>query len=286
MKTVRKRLFFLIALLLIFLIFIYKKWPDKSTKVVFCDVGQGDSILIQQGFFQLIIDSGASDRLLGCLGHVLPFWDQTIEVVIISHFDSDHMAYFGEIMGIYNVKEIYFIEPTKNNQLVKDLLAQINNYRSGLVSKQPVLGQSIVLPSGDNLSFLEVVSLTATELTENDRSLGGLLNLAGTQWLFTGDGELSWEEALLERNYLPQVDVLKVGHHGSNTSSSSEFLEKVLPDTAVISVGKNSFGHPHPETLAKLESLGVKIFSTEQSGDIIFKISDGKILLAELRKRF
>ncbi|MCC6710890.1 MAG: hypothetical protein IT416_00885 [Candidatus Pacebacteria bacterium] len=287
MKLSNNRLILVFLIFIFLLFFIYKKWPDKSIKITYCDVGNGDSILIQQGFFQLLIDSGRDDRLLGCLGHVLPFWDQVIEVGIVSHFDDDHMGYFGEIMGIYRFKELYLFHPNKNTQTVKGFLEVLDKAKAvGLLVKQPVLGQSIVLPSGAKITFLEVNSLSAVEnLTENDRSLGLLLETDQTSWLFTGDGEEEWERLLLKNNYLPQVDVLKVGHHGSKTSSRDEFLQQIMPKLAVMSVGKNSYGHPAEEIITKLNSFGSQILRTDEKGDITLTIDEEQIIFADFNQR-
>jgi len=287
MKLSNKHLIWAVVLLTIFLFFVYKKWIDISIKITYCDVGNGDSILIQQDFFQLLIDSGKTNRVLGCLGHVLPFWDQVIEVGLISHFDEDHMGYFGEIMGIYRFKELYLIYPNKDTQAVKQFLASLNKAKTyGAIVKQPILGQSIVLPSGAKVTFLEVVSLSVGKsLTENDRSIGLLLETEATTWLFTGDGEGGWEKLLLEKSYFSQVDVLKVAHHGSKTSTSDNFLKLVKPKLAVISTGTNSFGHPHEEVLLKLENLGVQLLRTDEKGDITLQLFNEQIVFQEFKKR-
>lgn len=287
MKLSNKRLILVVGFLTVFLFFVYRKWTDTSIKVTYCDVGNGDSILIQQDFFQFLIDSGKTDRVLGCLGHVLPFWDQVIEVGLISHFDEDHMGYFGEIMGIYRFKELYLIYPNKDTQVVKRFLASLNKAKTyGAIIKQPILGQSIVLPSGAKVTFLEVVSFSgAKDLTENDRSIGLLLETGTTTWLFTGDGEGNWEKLLLEKNYFPQVDVLKVAHHGSKTSTNDNFLKLVKPKLAVISTGTNSFGHPHEAVLQKLENLGVQILRTDEKGDITLQLFNEQIVFQKFKKR-
>lgn len=277
----------------IFVFLFYLKWIDRSTKIVFCDVGQGDSILIQQGFFQVIIDSGKDDRLLGCLGHVLPFWDRVIEVGVVSHFDMDHMGYFAQFMGFFEWREIYHLALQKENTTIEGLLDTFEQIsKQGTKVKQPILGQSIVLPSGDKITFLEVVSLESAkntetkELSENERSLGVLLEIGETHWLMTGDGEGIWESSLLTTGLLPQVDVLKIGHHGSETSSYESFLDFVSPKLAIVSVGAgNSYGHPSPITLQKLKERGVRVLRTDEHGDIILATDGVKIWIDELRKR-
>jgi len=287
MKLSNKTIFCLFLFFAIFLFFLILKWPDKSIKITICDVGQGDSILIQQGFFQLLIDSGRDDRVLGCLGSVLPFWDRVIEVGIVTHFDTDHMGYFGEIMGMFQWQELYFLQPRKTSAEIKSLLEVFSQANElGTYLKEPILGQTIVLPSGAKVTLLEITSINQSKtLSENNRSVGTLLEYGKTKWLFTGGGEVDWEESLLAKSILPQVDVLKIAHHGAETSSSLKFLDKLQPKIAVISVGKNSYGHPQGSVLDLLIQTGSLIFRTDESGDITFSSDGENIWLDKLSKR-
>lgn len=287
MKNPKKQLFITLALLISFSYFVIKKWPDKSMKVVFCDVGQGDSILIQRDFFQVLIDSGRDERVLGCLGNYLPEWDQTIEVLIITHGDEDHLGFFGEILGIYDTKMIFFPNTDKDTQVIRALKGAIDQEVSqGAHLKQPILGQTIGLPSGGKITFLKPPGSDAWIKTENDRSIVFLLEYQGTNWLFTGDLEETGELLLLKNGLLPQVNVLKVGHHGANTSSTQPFLSQVSPELAIISVGEgNKYGHPTAETLQKLIDIGSNVWRTDQLGDIELRSSDGQIWLQSVLKR-
>lgn len=287
MKKSKKLSFLLITLFCFLTIFVYKKWPDSSIKIVFCDVGQGDSILIQQDFFQVLIDSGRDDRVLGCLSRALPAWDRRLEVLILTHGDEDHVGFFVEIMGFYSTDYLFFPETDKNTTTLTGLKEAIEQeLGQGARWKQPILGQSIGLPLGGTITFLESQTGDDPGLTENDRSIVFLLEYGQTKWLFTGDLELKGEIVLLERGLLPTVDVLKVGHHGSKTSSSLDFLEKVRPTWSIISAGAgNRYGHPAQEVLDSLAKIDSVVLRTDQLGDLTLTTDGEQIWLKEARKR-
>ena len=256
-------------------------------KVVFCDVGQGDSILIQQDFFQVLIDSGRDDRVLGCLGQVLPAWDRTIEMIIMTHADEDHVGFFGEIMGIYDTQIIFFPDTPKDTRTVSQLKEAIEQETAqGAFLKEPILGQTVGFPSGGKLTLLKLPGSFLETATENDHSIVFLLEYQGTSWLFTGDLEEKGERLLLKNGFLPRVEVLKVGHHGAATSSTMEFLQAVQPQFSVISVGtNNSYGHPASSVLENLREINSRVLRTDQLGDIELVAGDGKIWLQSVLKR-
>lgn len=249
---------------------VYKKWPDTSIQVIFCDVGQGDSILIQQDFFQVLVDSGRDDRVLGCLGKFLPVWDRTLEVVILTHGDEDHVGYFEEISGLYDMEILFFPDTDKDTATLRGVEGAISKEQeNGTLRKKPILGQTIRLPFGGSLTFLEPPGGLPKGVSENDQSIVFVLEDGETRWLFTGDLEKAGETALVKSGVLPRADVLKVGHHGSNTSSSLDFLERVRPEWSIISAGAgNSYGHPATAVLENLRNAGSGILRTDRLGDI------------------
>lgn len=256
-------------------------------KVVFCDVGQGDSVLIQQGFFQALIDSGKDDRVLGCLGKFLPPWDRTLEVVIMTHGDEDHVGYFEEILGVYTAKFLFFPDTDKNTATLAGLKEAIAQETSGgALAKQPILGQSVRLPSGGVLTFLERGGDSSLETTENDRSIVFLLEYGQTKWLFSGDLEEKGEQQLVKMGVLPLVDVLKAGHHGSATSSSLDFLERTRPRVSIISAGAgNKYGHPAASVLERLRAVGSSVLRTDQLGDIELRTDGQTVWLQSANRR-
>src|SRR3989338_259167 len=118
MKKLYKHLIYAFTILAFFGFFVYRKWPDSSIKIVFCYVGQGDSILIQQGFFQVIIDSGRDDQVLGCLGNFLPEWDRSIEMMVLTHGYENHFVFFKEFLGLYAAQSLFFPDTDKDTGTV------------------------------------------------------------------------------------------------------------------------------------------------------------------------
>jgi competence protein ComEC len=236
--------------------------PDGKVRVIFCDVGQGDGILVQKGMSQMIIDTGPPNNKMGeCLGKYMPFWDKKIEVIIISHWDKDHSGGLVDIEKYYKVEKLYSGKesPDKNEQ---------NIYSSDLAD-----GEMIKM---GEIEF-DVISTKGVEGKgvdlENGESVIGVLSYRINRFLMMGDVTAEVENRMVWRNELMgKIDVLKVSHHGSGTATSEELLEAVKPMEAVISVGKNTFGHPSPEVIKRLEEKGIKIRRTDQEGNIVYEI--------------
>jgi competence protein ComEC len=193
-------------------------------------------------------------------------WDRTIEVMILTHGDEDHLGFFGEIMGIYDTQIIFFPDTPKNTATVTEVKEAIEaKLTSGAVVKQPILGQSISFPSGGAITLLSSSDKIPVGASENDRSIVFLLEFGQTRWLFTGDLEAIGEQQLLKDGHLPLVDVLKVGHHGSASSSTIEFLNTLQPSLAIISAGANNkYGHPADLVLENLRQIGSTVLRTDQ----------------------
>lgn len=284
---------FTIFLLTLFLVtvspFILKaKWIDTKVHIVVCDVGQGDAILIYQGFFQVLIDSSRGNQVLKCLATYVPFWDHTIEVVVITHFHSDHTG------GVAAVGQRYQIE-----RIFAPLSASINSRGAGQDASQnatelplhvpveePFLGQTVSTTSGLRLTFLPITALiqanqiwlpsvSPRQLDVNDTSLVTLVEYGQVTFLGVGDLEKTGESVLTSLLEFGPIDILKVGHHGAKTSSTSQFLQAITPSLAVISVGdNNSYGHPSQEALNRLDQVGAQVLRTDWIGAIEL-VSDG-----------
>lgn len=296
----------------------WRSWPDDLVHVVFCDVGQGDAILIKSGTQQILIDGGRGTEVLRCLDDHIPFWDRTLELMIATHADADHIGGLDDVLENYDVREFISNRYYKDSEVFRDVKnAATNEIQTvEMVLKEPILGQQIVFPrvetvkksyfgqnsvksensaSPMNLEIISplVVSVTGeaqkvektegvlsdieaffgAELPEgddyNNLSVGAFLNVGEVSFLLTGDIEVEGEVALLEANLLHDIDVLKVGHHGSKTSTSDEFLQVVRPEISIISAGKyNDFGHPSLEVMNRLMQYESEILSTIEWGDI------------------
>jgi len=245
---------------------IWVKKPTNYLQISYLDIGQGDAILIDTPHHrQLLIDTGPNRRLLTSLSSVLPFFDRSLDLALITHQDLDHRGGLKDLIKNYQVD--YEVASDKNVALPD--LAFIPIYR----------GTKIDL--GDGVIF-EILSPSAREvenLASNDGSVTGILSYGQTKFLFTADLPSSRERYLVNQfGSKLKVDVLKVSHHGSKGSSDLGFLQVVKPTYAVISAGQNNrYGHPTTETLDRIKSVGAEILRTDQSGTIQFR-TDGQEL--------
>jgi len=278
--------FFLILVLLWGTVF---SLPDKRLHLVFCDVGQGDAILISYGQIQVLIDGGPDNKVSNCLSKHLPFWDRQIEMVVLTHADEDHFVGLIDVFKRYNVRHFVANSLINNKasfwqfyQLVLEEKASFYSPRTGEKIKIGTLELSVLWPQeklGDsrlwqkeNLLYLsEKRPLSDSLLTKatfpdelNDTSIVFQLSFGHSQVLLTGDITEKVESQL----NLEETEILKVAHHGSKFSTSEEFLSKLKPNLAIISVGENRFGHPARETLERLDRAGIKVLRTDQQGDI------------------
>jgi competence protein ComEC len=308
-KTMRR-----VLSLLILGFFVWQfiaKFPDESVNLIVCDVGQGDAILIQRGLFQLLIDTGPDEAVLTCLNRYLPFMDKKIDVLILTHYDSDHIGGFANLAENYQFGTIF--APLSENK-ESELFLELNRVFFDLIGqgtrvKQPILGQQMayqhfsldnhadqllftfLTPTHLELDFLQSFNFFQAEsrLPEtilsafnqenlanfealesiNDRSIALLLEYGQLRVFLSGDLEESGELSIINSALIDRVDILKVAHHGSKTSSTPTFLSQVLPELALVSVGRNNnFNHPSPEVLDNLQAFSAQIIRTDQSGDI------------------
>jgi len=249
---------------------------QANLEVTFFDVGQGDSIFIETpSGHQILIDGGPTSVVLEKLGKEMPFWDRTIDLVVLTHPEHDHYGGLLEVLKRYKVENILWTgvlrdtaEYEKWQKLIQEESVEIFIAQAGQQIEGGETSISILWP----VESLDGQSVSNT----NNTSIVARLVFGESSFLFTGDIYQSVERELL--NLVKQrleSDVLKVGHHGSKTSSAEEFIEKVAPEIAVIQAGRdNSYGHPHEITLATLEKYGINILRTDLDGDIKI-ISDG-----------
>lgn len=261
---------FFTALILGMIVFFSKE--QQELKVSFLNVGQGDAILIQNGNKQILIDSGKNGKLiLEKLGEKMPFWDRKIELVIITHPDFDHYGGFGEVFKSYKVEGVVKTQARSDGEEWIDLESKIKNEKSKLIDATP--RTKVVFPNQAKLEIIYPLSeIEAGIKDRNDASVVSRLVFGENEFLFTGDLSLEGEEEVINNlDVNIGADFLKVGHHGSRSSSGGSFLDKVKPKEAVISVGKNSYGHPHREVIERLSERGIKIWQTDKNGDIDYR---------------
>jgi competence protein ComEC len=272
----KRNLFFLsITILLILNIlawsYIFYLGRANFLEITFLNIGQGDATFIEApGNYQILIDGGPGGQILEKLRQEIPPLDKTIDLIILTHPDKDHLFGLNEVLKTYHVENIIWtgveIE-TEGFQEWKELIKEEEKegakiytvkYPQKIIASDLVV--SILYPT-DNLTGRKIEN-------SNDTSIISKLNFGKNSILFTGDATEKIEKLLISLNTDVDSDILKISHHGSQNSTSDDFLKKVSPQIAIISVGKNSFGHPSEKVLDRLNENSIKILRTDQLGDI------------------
>jgi competence protein ComEC len=258
-------------------IVVFDLKSHKFLKVNFFDVGQGDAIFVETPTgHQILIDGGPSSKIIEKLAREIPFWDRSIDLIILTHPERDHITGLLEVLKRYRVENILWTGIVRNIPEYKEWLNLLEKERANV--KIARAGQRI---SCKNCQwkievFYPFESLEGEEFEDsNDTSIVSKLIFGNSSFLFTGDIYKDIEESLTLTPFNLNSEILKVAHHGSKTSTSQKFLEKVLPKIAVISVGENKYGHPNKEVLEILEKYGIRVLRTDREGDIKI-ISDSK----------
>ncbi len=264
-------------------------FASPEDKIVFLDIGQGDAILLQSGSRQVLIDGGPGMAVLQRLAEEMPWFDRTIEVVILTHPQQDHMEGLIHVLNRYQVGMVMVPKVRSKSLLQEEWLNLIREqnipYRFAwagqsvkladvqlqiLGPQDTPLGQAAITSDVNNASVIARVDFTPA-------SAAGLLLGRGAEaaermalsLLLTGDAENKVEQLLVRTTAPATLDtaVMKAGHHGSKTSTSSTLLGAVTPSIVVISVGEgNRYGHPHAEVLKRLE--GVAVYRTDEAGSV------------------
>lgn len=239
----------------------------------FIDVGQGDCELISfPDGSCMLIDCG-EERYADSVEQRLRQDGYTrIDTLIVTHPHTDHMGGMSRIISDFDIGEIYMPRVISNTEAYKELLEVIDD--KGMTINTARAGEKITFSEDITGEFLAPVSDSYEDM--NNYSAVLKLTYNEVSFLFTGDAEKLSEDEMLDNYYSElDADVLKVGHHGSRYSSSEGFLEAVSPQYAVIECGENNkYGHPHNETLLRLEDCGAVIYRTDLNGDISF-VTDG-----------
>lgn len=283
MRIPKLRLIILLILFLFTIVCVYAGFREDRRgilTVVFLDVGQGDAIFIEApNGNQMLIDGGPGRAVLRELSKVMPFYDRSIDIVLATHPDADHISGLNDVLNKYAVG--LFVEPgvESDTNIHKELKGRVQ--AKSIKTIEVRRGMTIDLGRDAVLEILFPV-LDPRGMETNAASIVARLVYGENEFLLTGDSPQNIEDYLVFQEKLKssnddslQSDVLKAGHHGSKTSTGAEFLAAVSPEYVVISAGKNNrYGHPSPEVLDILNNFGAKILRTDQSGRIIFK-SDG-----------
>lgn len=251
------------------------KASDEKLTVRFIDVGQGDSALISCGGKNVLIDGGPSSASSKLYAILKDLKIDRLDYIIASHPDADHC---GGIAGALNAAgcDVFFCSvDSYDTKTFNNIL----KYLGDVPVTIPNTGDAIELGP----AVLRFVNSSSRFFDSNNGSLVCRLDYGDVSFLFTGDAETESEAAMLDSGVSLDVDVLKVAHHGSNSSSSVAFLNAVDPDYAVISVGENSYGHPTQEVISRLCALDIEVLRTDELGTITFE-TDGRDLSYESSK--
>jgi len=261
--------------------------PDDNLRISFLNVGEGDAILIQKGNQQVLVDGGPSPQALTLgLGDKMPFWDRTIELVILTHPHADHITGLLEVLERYKVEQVLYPDLDYESPLYEEWLDLIKERDIKYTLAQA--GQEVDLGDGVVMKVLnpQTSPLTGTESDIDNNGVVLRLSLGRVSFLLTADIEQAAESKLIEQRAELASTALKVGHHGSDTSTTPQFLAVVDPKVAIISVGENRYGHPSVEVMARLEQrLGSEnILRTDEQGTIEF-ITDGERLWVKIKSK-
>jgi competence protein ComEC len=268
----------------LFLLNIYA-WNEvfvlsASDKLVvnFLDVGQGDSTFVETPqHHQILIDGGPDLTVLSKLQKLMPAQDRSIDLIILSHPEKDHFAGLLEVLKRYQVDYVLWTGIVRDTPEYKEWvdlleLSKMNGTKViTAVKDQEIIAGNVVI---DTIYPKEDLAGQKLKNTSNDSGVVSQIIFGNNSLLFTGDISSVAEKEIVNSIDNFKIDVLKVAHHGSKYSTSDLFLERVKPEIAIISVGKNSYGHPTPETLQRLENFGIKVKRTDIDGDIKM-VSDG-----------
>ena len=246
--------------------------PRETAVVSFLDIGQGDAIFIDSpSHGQILIDGGSGNgAVLSALGAVMPFYDRFIDVVIATHPDEDHSGGLVGVLQRYRVGAVLLSGGIATTATARALEEEILS--RGVPTFTARRGMNILLDGSTSLAVLFPDRDVSTVPT-NEGSIITRLVHGDTSYLFTGDAPQSIERYLLALDgERLKSDVLKVGHHGSRTSTGELFLGTVSPTFAVISAGRgNRYGHPHEEVIERLKHFGVTVLTTYEQGTIVLE---------------
>ena len=241
---------------------------DGNLNVYYFDVGQADSILLENNGEFMLIDAGNNADGENLVNYFKELGIEKFEHVIATHAHEDHIGGMDDVINNFEVKNFYMPDVVTTSKTFEDLITALEN--NSVILQTPEIGDLLILGG----CKLEVLHLDNDNEDLNDTSIVVRGLYGNTSFLFMGDATSNVEKNILNSNI--DSDVLKVGHHGSKYSSMVKFLNKVTPLYSIISVGEdNSYGHPYKSTITKLEDIGSKVYRTDIDGTIVVS-SDGE----------
>ena len=249
--------------------------PDGNLKVHFLDVGQADCILIQAPTGEnMLIDAGNNDDADTIVSYLNTQGVKKVDILVGTHPHEDHIGSLDTVINTFDIGQVYMPKVTHTTKTFEDVLIAIKNKSLKIT---PATGGANI-DFSPNTKVETIAPNSAKYESMNNYSAVIKLTYGKTSFLFTGDAEDISENEMLAQKYDLKAGVLKVGHHGSSSSTTQSFINSVSPQYAVISVGKgNDYGHPHKEVLSRLSEGDVQVLRTDESGTIIFTTDGEKI---------
>ncbi len=253
-------------------LFLFSQTDEVATRVHFIDVGQGDCIFIDSGDYEILIDGGNNHYGEYVSDYISPYIHGTLELIVATHPDADHIGGLDTVLKRFSVGTV--IDSGK-----KHTTKTYNDYINAVLNEIGVVFLNdfdMAIAISDNIVF-NIIEVVDDRDDNNQNSVISTLDVNGIKFLFTGDLESDLEIEYIDK--FPTSHVLKVGHHGSRTSTSLEFVNKVNPKYAIISCEKNNrYGHPHSQVLDILNKKNINILRTDVLGTIIAEVKDSEVI--------
>ena len=250
-----------------------------TLKVTFLDVGQADCVIIQVGDKNMLIDAGTNAAANQVVSAIKNLGISRLDFVVGTHPHEDHIGGLDAVINTFEIGGLIMPKVSATTQTFNDVLLAIQ--KKGLIVTTPVPGSTFNLGQA-KCTILAPNSQSYSDV--NSYSVVIKLEYGNVSFLFTGDAHADSEKEMLAKGYNLKADVLKVGHHGSNTSSSIAFFQAVSPKYAVISVGVgNSYGHPNPVALTNLAAIGAKVYRTDLNGSVVITTDGTNIQVSSAR---
>jgi len=269
---------FLILVANIFLVHLDWQNSHKVFTFAMLDVGQGDGLFIESPTgARIMFDAGPPKSVFGPLAKIMSPFDKSIDAFVITNPDADHIGGLTDILKNYKVGVVFESGALTDSKIYQNIREEMK--RQNITDILAKRGMRLDIGGGAVIDIL-FPDRDVAEWATNDGSVVAKLTYGNTSIMLTGDATTKTEKIILSENSSAQLNstILKVGHHGSRTSSSPQFVKAVSPEQAFISVGKdNTYGHPHQETLDILAQVGAKVFRTDLVGTIIMKCDTMKI---------
>src|SRR3989344_5594764 len=248
-------------------VFVVAEKPELSVR--FFDVGQGDAALIEaRDGTQILVDGGPDGTIMSQLSSALPYYDRSLDAVIISHPHVDHITGLLEVFKRFDIGTVFESGVSYRSEEAMELQKIfVEKEIARTTIDRPI---TVRFFNGASIRFVTPQKSFEDAKLKNvhDAMLVFELEYHAKKILFMGDAEKNIEQKLVSQKSVGDVDILKTGHHGSKTSSQSYFLERTKPEYAIVSSGKNKYGHPHPESLSRLAAVGASILRTDLDGTV------------------